>query len=84
MRNLIITYNKNETKNILIWDEYIIKKIDEIIWDTDIHHFKTRAEDELRCYVAGMAQINVKDIACIELNESLDCESRTLVARYPY
>lgn len=84
MHNLIIIYNKNETKNVLIWDEYIIKKIDEIIWDTHIHQYKVFAEDELRCYVAGMTQINVKDITRIELNEPHDCENRTLIAYYPY
>ena len=84
MRNLIITYNKNETKNILILDKHIIHLIDEIVYGELIHQYKVFAEDKLRCYVAGMTQINVKDIIRIELNEPHDCESRTLIAYYPY
>ena len=83
MRNLIITYNKNETKNILSFDNRVIHLIDEFIYG-ELTHQRVFAEDKLRYYVAGMTQINVKDIVCIELNESPDCESRTLVARYPY
>ena len=83
MRNLIITYNKNEIKNILIFDERVIHLIDEIVYSEPIHQYKVFAEDKLRYYVAGMTQINVKDITRIELNEP-DCENRIFVAHYPY
>lgn len=81
MRNIIITYNKNKTKNILIQDKRVIHSIDLIAYGELIHQYQVFEEDKLRYYVAGMTQINVKDIIRIELN---DCESKILVAHYPY
>lgn len=82
MRKLIILYNKDQTKEVLVEDKYIINKIDLLIYGVEMDYVKSMYKDELRCYIAGLIEEPVKSISRIELDEPHDFESRTLVANY--
>lgn len=82
MRKLIILYNKDQIKEVLVEDKYIVNKIDLLTYGVEMGYMESVYKDELRCYIAGLIKEPVKSISRIELDEPHDFESRTLVANY--